>query len=840
MSDILKQINNPLFRTPGSRFMSQGGGITGIPNNMSVRPDNMNMSINPNLNLSLGQSSLNDIKEEDAKKVGLSILSQDNINATKDKIDDLSKDKDVDIQKDFSTDIERIMAGLTKITNASPTKVQKLYEEQLENKPTPEKSLKKVNTFFGVDANKQTPAWADAALAIGASLLKQPKAGETALQQVGTALAAGGVAAKAKKAEVAKKDLAIKQLGYQQFVRDQADYDKKAIAFENYLEKTEKSKKEGVKNLVDIFFKGKKFGLDQKKFLLEKKGYSLDEKKFNLQFKEDIADAFSAGVKVLPEKLRGKALGIIFDTKNKKFIEGINSPEQVLPTIYSLLAKENEFKFEIPDDGKNIVSKTFKITDPQTYAVYKEKFPEQFSQPYDPAKTYTIHGFVDKTATGALINNITQPTVSFTNTIKPSNIAALESEIKGLEKRILAGGITAEETDTLNEQIKSRKNAINKFGESQTQVMFLDEDGNFKYASGSAKDIAGGLDTQKNKDNIEKYNSGKNNFLRLIALSDIILSKAADPNFAKATGFYSRFGDFLLGAQNQFKAFTTDVAYAGEEYQRYKSGIVDAIIANPNGENAQENKFIRNVFTNFKEATKGNQVIQSAIMDIAYALAGSRETGKLTDKDIAMSLETIGGRSFAEKDLFTNPERLKQGIRNAVKQANIDFGLRASTYYKASRDYEKRQGNEDYELIKYDPIRLVKGTLEDIYPGISERVLINKKPGGGLEFVPDAWYKENVYNIKTQNYNDDSNNLKEGFKLGENTFKDVSTLANFVLRASTNTGEFANSPYTFQTEDGAVGGEDAIKLLITRITKNLNEEQTEQFLKQIGYQPKNQ
>ena len=33
MSDILKQINNPLFRTSGSRFINQGGGITGIPNN---------------------------------------------------------------------------------------------------------------------------------------------------------------------------------------------------------------------------------------------------------------------------------------------------------------------------------------------------------------------------------------------------------------------------------------------------------------------------------------------------------------------------------------------------------------------------------------------------------------------------------------------------------------------------------------------------------------------------------------------------------------------------------------------------------------------------------------
>ena len=40
-------------------------------------------------------------------------------------------------------------------------------------------------------------------------------------------------------------------------------------------------------------------------------------------------------------------------------------------------------------------------------------------------------------------------------------------------------------------------------------------------------------------------------------------------------------------------------------------------------------------------------------MDYAYALAGSRETGKLTDKDVAAALRTLGGEDLSENAFFT-------------------------------------------------------------------------------------------------------------------------------------------------------------------------------------------
>ena len=69
MSDILKQINNPLFRARGSQSLNRGG-ITSIPMS-EPRMDFQNRQslINPALNLS-GASTINDINDEDAKRIG--------------------------------------------------------------------------------------------------------------------------------------------------------------------------------------------------------------------------------------------------------------------------------------------------------------------------------------------------------------------------------------------------------------------------------------------------------------------------------------------------------------------------------------------------------------------------------------------------------------------------------------------------------------------------------------------------------------------------------------------------------------------------------------------------
>ena len=61
---------------------------------------------------------------------------------------------------------------------------------------------------------------------------------------------------------------------------------------------------------------------------------------------------------------------------------------------------------------------------------------------------------------------------------------------------------------------------------------------------------------------------------------------------------------------------------------------------------AEENTFIKRTFTNFEKATRGNQAVQTAVMEIAYAIAGTRETGKLTDKAKIMFQYFNNGNHF--------------------------------------------------------------------------------------------------------------------------------------------------------------------------------------------------
>ena len=797
---LLTLQNNPLFQTAGkSRFLQSNIDQTN-QNDLKV----------------LGQKSL----ENNTKGIAVPDLFKQAKEKPNEFISSLATDNKESVDSDLSGlydgsgDIGKIMGALNKLTSTDNQGLKQIYEDRLKDKPSAEKSVKEVNKFFGVDPKEETPAWADAALAIGASLLKTPKPGETPLQQFGTALAAGGVAAKAKKKEKKARDFAIKQLAFSQFKEDKKSNDALAVKYQTFLKEINKNKKESIKTLLDYTYKNK-----------------------NLEVKQqnDIGDAITASLNVFPEKLRSEAIKIVFDPKNKEFLAGMTNAAQVPSTIYSLL-KSKKFDFTVPDDGKNLVARTTKVTDENTYNAYKQKFPTVFTEEYNPSKTYTISGFVDKTATGAFINNIQQPSVSFSNTTTPSQIGKLEGEINTFRKEIISGNLTIDEIDAKNAQIKVRKDAINKFAQDTGSVLFVDKNGNFTYATGTKDQIAGGLDAQKNKDQIKKYEDTKNHFLRVVALGDIILAKTADPEFSKSIGFFDRLAEFSQGVRTQFKAFTDD--YDQETYSRYVTdNSIANIIANPNGKTAEDNKFIKRIFTNFEKATRGNQAVQTAVMEIAYAIAGTRETGKLTDKDVALSLETIGGRGFAEKDFFANPLRLQEGIRQAVKSANINFGLKAQTYYRASQAYEKKQGNDDYELLTYDPLALIKSNLDSLYPGISDRMRLNTKPGGGLEYVPNEWYLKNVYG-KSSNVSDDTSNLKDGFKISGNEFNDIASLSNFVLRASGNKGQFQNKPFVFQTDAGPVSGPQAIELLIRKIVTTLDEDQQEQFFKQIGYDKK--
>ena len=91
-------------------------------------------------------------------------------------------------------------------------------------------------------------------------------------------------------------------------------------------------------------------------------------------------------------------------------------------------------------------------------------------------------------------------------------------------------------------------------------------------------------------------------------------------------------------------------------------------------------------------------------MSFAYALAGSRETGKLTDKDVAAALITFGGGDIAEGKWFANADTLVTGINQALTTATNDYAVRCNKVHQSP-------GN-----LKY--LREVEG-LED--PDIEDR-----------------------------------------------------------------------------------------------------------------------
>ena len=98
----------------------------------------------------------------------------------------------------------------------------------------------------------------------------------------------------------------------------------------------------------------------------------------------------------------------------------------------------------------------------------------------------------------------------------------------------------------------------------------------------------------------------------------------------------------------------------------------------------------------------------SAVMDYAYALAGSRETGKLTDKDVAAALRTLGGEDLSEGAFFTNVDKLISGVSNALDLANNNLGVAMNLYLDKSYKMEKKRNPDANENdYVFDPVAAV-------------------------------------------------------------------------------------------------------------------------------------
>lgn len=74
-----------------------------------------------------------------------------------------------------------------------------------------------------------------------------------------------------------------------------------------------------------------------------------------------------------------------------------------------------------------------------------------------------------------------------------------------------------------------------------------------------------------------------------------------------------------------------------------------------------------------------NAELQSALLDLAYATATSREPGKLTDADVQRAMQTLGAN-------LQDPQAMRQVLRGAVQRSRMDYDAQERTYFDAFGD----------------------------------------------------------------------------------------------------------------------------------------------------------
>jgi len=169
-------LNKPQYQTQGrSRFLDKptaGTNNTGLSNKRLIPFANVMQESNQEL-----KSSFNDIDNAQLEKVGKSVFSPEGMNLNFNELDEkdinsLATDDPKKVTEkakslyDGGGEITKILGALNKLSTGGK-EVDNLYKGLIQKSaPDAAKSKKMVKDFFGTDAEKETHAWADAALAI--------------------------------------------------------------------------------------------------------------------------------------------------------------------------------------------------------------------------------------------------------------------------------------------------------------------------------------------------------------------------------------------------------------------------------------------------------------------------------------------------------------------------------------------------------------------------------------------------------------------------------------------------------------------------------------------------
>ena len=620
-------------------------------------------------------------EEKAAKEVGDKILGRPTLdNADPDKLMTLATDNPSEVDAslkplyDENPDIAKTMGAIVKLQN--DTSSTALLQKLLEKKGTPNEAKAEVKKFFDIKQDDEVPVWADVALSIGLDLLDPSNSTGSLLGDLAVSGKKGLVVGKARaKEKRAKSDMMNK------------------LAFGIYREDEKQRKTLGIqlaKTIGDQKKDAIKLEIDMAKLIQNQQKISQTESK-------NISSSITSTLGLLNKEQQNVALPIVARGLKSGAFNGVKV-EDVPSQIFGLL-KSKGLKLENITDSKNIVESSFTISTAEEFNRYKDLFPTQFeNQEFQDGKFYTIEGFSDKSKVGETGSGLVS-ILGIKRSIGDQPTDAIQRYFiqradlrKGIQD--LVGKENTQEYKNLVEQEKEIDGAITNLTERKIPMSYVFADGQMVAAGEGAAGAYAASEA------IEKANAlGKqgNALASAFGLADgLMRSLSSGDTPGDNVGVLARLGKYTGGVKGQLTAlYNTYGDNASDNQSSYTSGSITSAMSGSTERAVSESGFgnskytVGQVFKSLEKMAKGNTELQSQLMSFAYALAGSRETGKLTDKDVAAALITFGGGDIAEGKWFANADVLVTGINQALTTATNDYAVRYN-------DVHQRSGNIKY------------------------------------------------------------------------------------------------------------------------------------------------
>jgi len=601
----------------------------------------------------------NDAQNKAAQSLGEQIFAQEEINADADEVEKLATNNREDVPDslkgvfDENTNIAQILGGIVKLQNDSES--TKLLKSLVDEKTTSVDAKKQVADFF--NTGDEVPVWADVALAIGLDLL-DPKTGTGKF--FGDAASAGKAGLAAAKAGRGRSD-AMNKLAFGIYREDK----KNRQALSVQLAKSIGDDKKAAQTLRMDFAK-----------------FFQNQEKINQTEANNKAAKVISTLGLLDQDQKNAAYPVVSRLLVKGALDGV-STEDVPAHVFGMLKSEG-LKLENVKGSEDISPSEITISDAATFAAYKEKFPNRFNMEFQEGKTYKVKGFADKTA-GA-------DELAFTNILNVDPSIGGQDEITRLlqrkfsiedELRNRGANDQSQEAQDLRTELSATDDRLGLLTTRKSPMTYVWSDGQL-YAAGEG--AAGSVAASDAARQASEIKSQGNALAAAYGVGDNILRSLSQTDApADSVGIVASAGKFIGGFRGQLDAVTNLYGNkASDNAANYASGDITDSMANSN--ERVGNTTVGKVFTNLKKIAQNNAQIQSQLMSFAYALAGSRETGKLTDKDVAAALITFGGGDIAEGKWFASVDTLIAGVDQALDTATNDYAIRYDAVHQTGRN----------------------------------------------------------------------------------------------------------------------------------------------------------